>query len=62
MERYLGLSVLGVIPVSSEMGNFARATGSGSQKQQSLWGAKSLKDMLGKTTGKRSSKAPTKKD
>ena len=62
VERYLGLSVLGVIPVSSEMGNFARATGSVSQKQQSLWGAKSLKDMLGKTTGKRSSKAPTKKD
>ena len=65
VERYLGLSVLGVIPDSSEMGNFARQTAAASQKQQSLRGAKTLlrtKDMIGKVAGKLTSKEPTKKN
>ena len=65
VERYLGLSVLGVIPVSSEIGNFAKTTASASRKKQSLWGTKNLlraKDKIDKTPGKLDSEAPTKKN
>lgn len=64
VERYLSLSVLGVIPDSSEMGNFAKNAGSSAKKKQNLWTTKNLlrtKDLVGKFAGKSDDKMPTKK-